>query len=203
MIWFQVTGHSRVRTSVPSSHSSWVPSGPCRSVAPTAREPAGSLGPSAHFSARCPQDPAAGGRGEGKGAPFPGALGPGGVAHAPHEREALASRGPRGPAGLGEVRGAAAPEARPSSPRTQVPASAPDVAEEAAAATRADPGPRQYLLRAEVPAQAAAASGGIGHSRRESVSAGALFSPSRGVTVAALRRPETQEPAPRPARPDS
>lgn len=70
VIWFQVTGHSRVRTSAPLSRSSWVPSGPCHPVAPTAREPAGSPGSSRHFSARCPQDPAAGGPGEGRGRRF-------------------------------------------------------------------------------------------------------------------------------------
>lgn len=55
------------------------------------------------------------------------------------------------------------------------------------------PAPRQYLLRAEVPAQAAGASCGLGHGRGGS-GARPSVRPSRGVTVAALRRPQTQGP---------
>lgn len=71
------------------------------------------------------------------------------------------------------------------------PASPPGFAEETAcpAHTR---GPRRYLLRAEVPAQAAGTSGVLCHGRGGS--GGASVRPSHGGSVAALQRPETPGP---------
>ena len=82
-----------------------------------------------------------------------------------------------------------------------VPASPPGVAEEAAP-TSPPRGPRRYLLRAEVPAQAAVASGALGHGRGGS--GGARFRQS--FPRPDCRRAPTRRhagPAPRPARPIS
>lgn len=79
--------------------------------------------------------------------------------------------------------------ARPRVPGAGVPASPPR-------------GPRRYLLRAEVPAQAAAASGALGHGRGGS--GGARFRQS--FPRPDCRRAPTRRhagPAPRPARPNS